>query len=1072
MAGMRTGGWLIAALVAAGGLSVIPSPAAPDAAAATTIDPRGPEGLDLTRAFTLTEGAPTSVIGYVEGGVNWHDDSAARLAPRTAVNWRETPVPCPAASSPCPTRFPRRAGDDDANHDGAVTVADWAGDPRVKDANGNGLADPEDLIVAFSDGRDQDRNAFPDDISGWDFYTDQNDPATPDATYTHANDQMLNALDQCPKCLVLPVKAGDEALDATDKLAQAWLYAAQQRVSVITSVTADLGYSTFMRQAVDSIARRGIAMVASSNDFDSTDHQGGMFWPGVVPGNGALPDPGGTRFVRANETSWGTHAMLTVPGHGSTSASTSATGGLVGLLMAWGQREFAAGHLRRPLTGQQAVQVLRATAAPVTDPTLAWPGSPGEWNLQYGYGIPKLYAAMRAVSAESGAQVPPAVGITSPDWYVHLDPTRDRRVPVRARVDVPIGRSWNYELQLGLGPQPATFTTVAQGTRRGPSSGRLGTLDLSTVPRQFWAKPMTVSTAQDLPTAEQYALTLRLVVTPSGGATAVDRRAVYAQHDPDLVAGFPLRVGSSRDRYGFAPSGESQPALVDLAGTGRRALIAGNADGEVHAIDPLSGRDLPGWPVTTDRTQVRRHYPGVRAGHEPILANVAVGDLRGDGRPVVVATSLSGRVYAWTARGRRLPGWPRTLDTGVSRPAVPRPALPFTRRPVRGAVAAPVLVDLSGGRNAAGPLSVVQAGWDGHLHAFAPSGRERAGFPVKVTLPAGTTPKAGNVLVDDQKLDATPAVAYFDGPDHAPSLVVRSQYSETPGAGIKFGAFGYSFAYRPDGTLRPGWPARLPSLIEYYGSAQEFITEGSSSPVAADVTGTGTAPDQVAISPVWSVPQLLDGNGRTVGAFGVPLAELGTVTDPAKLVDLLARPVDLPIAFTTSGAFGRVGGELRYAQAASGASSLALALLNNNSGRGIQHLEATYPATGGPPSAGFEAAPRQGLDFLGSPMVTDLDGDGLGDVVDGGDSNAVHGYRASGGQAAGWPKFTSGWTVFSPSSGDLFGAGRTQVVTSTREGWVYAWNTRGSASGDQEWWRWQHDEHNSGNYGIHPPSRP
>ena len=86
--------------------------------------------------------------------------------------------------------------------------------------------------------------------------------------------------------MILPVKAGAEALDRTDDLAQAWLFAADAGADVIVSVTADLGYSSFMRQAVDSIWKRGVLMVEASNDFDSTDHQGGMFWPTCSPATG------------------------------------------------------------------------------------------------------------------------------------------------------------------------------------------------------------------------------------------------------------------------------------------------------------------------------------------------------------------------------------------------------------------------------------------------------------------------------------------------------------------------------------------------------------------------------------------------------------------------------------------------------------------------------------------------------------------------------------------------------------------------------------------------------------------
>ena len=97
----------------------------------------------------------------------------------------------------------------------------------------------------------------------------------------------------CPGCTILPIKAGAEALDRTDDLAQAWLYAGDMHASVIVSVTADLGYSTFMRRAVESLWRKGIVMVESSNDFDSTDHQGGMFHPHVIPGNGLVSNTEG-----------------------------------------------------------------------------------------------------------------------------------------------------------------------------------------------------------------------------------------------------------------------------------------------------------------------------------------------------------------------------------------------------------------------------------------------------------------------------------------------------------------------------------------------------------------------------------------------------------------------------------------------------------------------------------------------------------------------------------------------------------------------------------------------------------
>src|SRR4029077_8244476 len=101
-------------------------------------------------------------------------------------------------------------------------------------------------------------------------------------------------------------------------------------------------------------------------------------------------------------------------------------------------------------------------------------------------------------------------------------------------------------------------------------------------------------------------------------------------------------------------------------------------------------------------------HQGIDPGHEPVVANVALGDLNHDGNQWVVATTTSGKVYVFDAAGQRRPGWPKVLNTGVSPPDIPRPAMPFTRLPQQGSIAPPVLYDLEG----KGQLDVIQAAWD------------------------------------------------------------------------------------------------------------------------------------------------------------------------------------------------------------------------------------------------------------------------------------------------------------------------------------------------------------------------
>jgi hypothetical protein len=90
--------------------------------------------------------------------------------------------------------------------------------------------------------------------------------------------------------------------------------------------------------------------------------------------------------------------------------------------------------------------------------------------------------------------------------------------------------------------------------------------------------------------------------------------------------------------------------------------------------------------------------------------------------------------------------------------------------------------------------------------------------------------------------------------------------------------------------------------------------------------------------------------------------------------------------------------------------------------------------------------------------------DGSAAVIEGGDSNALAAYEAGGEMAPGFPKWTTGWTMFSPAAGDLLSNGHSDLVSLTREGYLFAWETAGPASANTQWWHAQHDEWSTGNY--------
>ena len=131
----------------------------------------GVRGMGANRAWEVTTGRPDVVIAVVDSGIRWRRDADCNLLRKLYLNRGELPVPA-GGPNPSDTRF----GGYDVNGDGVFNVADYWGDPRVTDANGNGWIDPEDLILLFSDGVDDDGNGYVDDISGWDFYEGDNDP--------------------------------------------------------------------------------------------------------------------------------------------------------------------------------------------------------------------------------------------------------------------------------------------------------------------------------------------------------------------------------------------------------------------------------------------------------------------------------------------------------------------------------------------------------------------------------------------------------------------------------------------------------------------------------------------------------------------------------------------------------------------------------------------------------------------------------------------------------------------------------------------------------------------------------
>ena len=1046
-------------------------------------DPEGASGMSVNKAWaSFGMGRSDVIVTYIEGGVNWRLSSSTDIRRKVYLNCGELPAPENADGSTMRGHSPgcmEPKKSYDLDGDGVLTVDDYANDPRVArpllhpDAGG---VTAEDLTVAFSDGKDNDHDGFVDDISGWNFHRDTNDPQTDNSTYGHSDGESGQAVAEannnfagagiCPNCRLLMVKAGDEAIDRPDRVAEAIAFAVDSGAEVIDVTASALGQSPAMTGAVEYAYQHGVVVVWASNDFESADHTEGMALAHVWPGNSLVSDQSNrsgtssssdlatTTFrSRSSLTSYGPHSLFSGPNEdGSTSSGTPTMAGVAAMVVSAGLDAADAHQIKEPLNANEVEQVVRSTASPInfTPCTGCFPGLPGaEFNIQYGYGRPNVFLAMQAVH---NAMIPPTADIDTPNWYHEIDPTVTTSVPVEITVGARRAHSFTWQLQYGLGPQPldSAFTTIASGSANGK---KLRTLtkpfDLAQIPSSFWSGDYVAPTADRL-SIEQYDVTLRVVVTDNNGLIGEDRRVFHVRHNDAEVTGFPLSFGTSL---------EAGASMADIEGRGVLDTIVAGSDGSVHAIRP-DGIEAPGFPVMTNLARgVDRSYPfnylksrawkskEIPLPHDPIESPLAVGDLEHDGALKIVATTADGFVYVWDGAGNLRPGFPVATDRSVERQSVPPPDTPNSYNPMTGSFGGAALGDLEG----TGQLDIVIGGWDGKIYAWHPDGSLVPGWPVDaVDLPPSAIPSSGTAT-HDPKLVTTPTLVDIDGDGH-PDVFMGLQDTVQGGTVVN-----YVTAFSSSGQLEPNFPLQLDALAQSYGTATDFVTIGVQTPVALTLP---SGPAAIA-SPEFFLNYIIP--------FSSPNSAF--TEDPG------AFPEDSSpmIRFTSSPAIGNLLGGATPQIVDAGSSVFdILDGLESTPGQGIRLRSAvsvTDPVTGA--NLPQYTQEIQGLGFFCAPAIADITGDGTPDILLSTDSAALHGFDGTTGAAvAGWPQWTGGWSLATPAVGDLTGEGTVDVAVTTREGYLHIYSTPGLTSANHEAWHWHQNDRNTGHYGddTRPPS--
>ncbi len=1009
-------------------------------------------GVGVDVAWGITAGRTDVTIAVLDSGIKWDEGSVRR---KVALNRDELPEPAIGEG-------PGIRGRWDIDGDGVLTVDDYAWDLRVVMTDGvdaaDHLLDASDLIAAFSDGIDADRNGFVDDIAGWDFHWNDNDPyddtrfghGTSEAKLSCAEGNDGGPVGSCPNCMFLPVRVGDAFIADADNIAAAILFAADSDAKVVQGALGALGNNPHLRSAMRWAHESGAVLVFAAGDETSWHHNFPATNPEALYVSANRYDgdeiADSTTFLNnSNCTNHGPRMDLTVPSDGCASGAVGRAAGVAGLI--WSAAMDAG--LDPPLTPDEVKQLLITTVDDVDVPGSRgddadpgkYPSYPG-WDAYFGYG---RVSAARAVTDAAEGRIPPVAVFDAPRWYA----VHERGEVVQIEGSVSAIRddvaSWSLEWAPGGDPRDSSFIEFAVGTE--PIDGLLGSITTSDL-IAGGVEPSSPADDRDLfennvsrmRSAHRDAFTLRLVVTDTRGQTGVARRMAFLQDDPDLLAGYPLELEASI---------EASPRIADLDGDGREELILATTAGAVHVRDGATGISRSGWPVWTpvieevDAAGETHHLDSDGVAqledlpHQGVIATPSLADLDGDGVLDIVVATLRGQLLVYSgADGSVLPGFPVSVDPANSDQTSPQIKVE------RGFLGSPAIEDLDGD----GSWEIIASAMDGYVYVWRSDGTEQPGWPVPVVSIWGAEP-ANRVV-------SSPAIGDVDG-DGVLDVVVGSNEALTSQYALLYAIKGTGIG--ADGAAYlDNFPI---AVFAGYTEVLPVVGEGMpTSPSLADVDGDGTL--EIGANAIADPGVIWSWTGEPFVSLAATREAFGGGHNSKE---------DALLQMMNNGAWGDIDldGVPEFINGAAGI-NFATGFLEDGVRSEFDHLVGAWDPLTGDFEFGFPQV-IEDLQFFMNPAVADVSGDALPEVISASGGYLVHAWDVTGVEAPGFPKSTGGWVVASPAVGDIDRDGFRDVVVASRDGYVFAWKTRGAAWGPVEWATFHHDNRGTGN--LHTPLR-
>lgn len=433
--------------------------------------------------------------------------------------------------------------------------------------------------------------------------------------------------------------------------------------------------------------------------------------------------------------------------------------------------------------------------------------------------------------------------------------------------------------------------------------------------------------------------------------------------------------------------------------------------------------------------------------NDEVHSSPMVADLEGDGVPEVIVLTTDGMLNVLGPDDSPTAGWPRLI-------CQPSP-ISDGQNWVSGSAA---VANLDG----VGGLEILQAGFDGRLHAFSALGTELPGFPIQMGTYSTDTPTVADLDRDGDlevicrynpgfigvwshlgqmlpgwprpianapggAIDvwSCPAVADLDG--NGDLEIVAGDYA------------GFCHAWHHTGATVAGWPVDITPTGTPTGWAL-------SSPAAADFDGDGR--DEVMIGSDDDRLYLLEGDG---GAYP-------------------GWPRILPFGFRASPALGDLDGDGDLEIVIGHRTSTGMLQLHalHHNGSEMAGWPVSQPAPGGGYTFGWLSA-----------ILADLTGDGRPEVIAvkerraaNPDQAEIWAFGPDGGAALpGFPIALEGLCYAMPSVADFDLDGMAEILVGDLTRRLYKIDLAQSLDPDREaleWWRFQKDLAHTGRFAADP----